>query len=71
MIQADQWVQRRKSDVPRGNHDYSNYQHWLIQVKLVFLQIFLTTLFSIFYCNSYIINNSFLNASGGRATKDN
>ncbi|KAJ8678754.1 hypothetical protein QAD02_014541 [Eretmocerus hayati] len=31
MIQADQWVQRRKSDVPRGAHDYSNYQHWLIQ----------------------------------------
>uniref|UniRef100_A0ABD2WTJ7 LIM zinc-binding domain-containing protein n=1 Tax=Trichogramma kaykai TaxID=54128 RepID=A0ABD2WTJ7_9HYME len=31
MIQNDQWVQRRKSDVPRGTHDYSNYQHWVIQ----------------------------------------
>ncbi|XP_031782522.1 titin isoform X2 [Nasonia vitripennis] len=30
IVQADQWVQRRKSDIPRGAHDY-NYQHWLIQ----------------------------------------
>lgn len=31
IVQGDQWVQRRKSDVPRGAQDY-NYQHWLIQV---------------------------------------
>lgn len=31
IVQGDQWVQRRKSDVPRGAHDF-NYQHWLIQV---------------------------------------
>ncbi|CAL7945955.1 unnamed protein product [Xylocopa violacea] len=30
IVQSDQWVQRRKSDVPRGAHDL-NYQHWLIQ----------------------------------------
>ncbi|XP_070169178.1 mucin-3B isoform X3 [Polyergus mexicanus] len=30
IVQGDQWVQRRKSDVPRGAHDV-NYQHWLIQ----------------------------------------
>ncbi|XP_014611742.1 PREDICTED: calponin homology domain-containing protein DDB_G0272472 isoform X3 [Polistes canadensis] len=30
IVQGDQWVQRRKSDVPRGVHDF-NYQHWLIQ----------------------------------------
>ncbi|XP_032664814.1 platelet binding protein GspB isoform X3 [Odontomachus brunneus] len=30
IVQGDQWVQRRKSDVPRGAHDL-NYQHWLIQ----------------------------------------
>ncbi|XP_020293927.1 uncharacterized protein LOC109859782 isoform X2 [Pseudomyrmex gracilis] len=30
LVQGDQWVQRRKSDVPRGAHDV-NYQHWLIQ----------------------------------------
>ncbi|XP_033222059.1 uncharacterized protein LOC117176113 isoform X2 [Belonocnema kinseyi] len=30
IVQGDQWVQRRKSDVPRGAQDY-NYQHWLIQ----------------------------------------
>ncbi|CAL1673250.1 unnamed protein product [Lasius platythorax] len=30
IVQGDQWVQRRKSDVPRGAHDI-NYQHWLIQ----------------------------------------
>ncbi|XP_050447128.1 uncharacterized protein LOC126849364 isoform X5 [Cataglyphis hispanica] len=30
IVQGDQWVQRRKSDVPRGAYDV-NYQHWLIQ----------------------------------------
>ncbi|KAL6438871.1 hypothetical protein ACFW04_003740 [Cataglyphis niger] len=30
IVQGDQWVQRRKSDVPRGTYDV-NYQHWLIQ----------------------------------------
>ncbi|XP_018377540.1 PREDICTED: uncharacterized protein LOC108770443 isoform X2 [Trachymyrmex cornetzi] len=30
IVQGDQWVQRRKSDVPRGANDV-NYQHWLIQ----------------------------------------
>ncbi|XP_046629017.1 uncharacterized protein CG43427 isoform X1 [Neodiprion virginianus] len=30
IVQGDQWVQRRKSDVPRGAQDM-NYQHWLIQ----------------------------------------
>ncbi|XP_053992059.1 LIM domain only protein 7 isoform X3 [Hylaeus volcanicus] len=30
IVQSDQWVQRRKSDVPRGAHDF-NYQHWLVQ----------------------------------------
>ncbi|XP_012541813.2 serine-rich adhesin for platelets [Monomorium pharaonis] len=30
IVQGDQWVQRRKSDVPRNAHDV-NYQHWLIQ----------------------------------------
>ncbi|XP_023248467.1 formin-J-like [Copidosoma floridanum] len=30
IVQSDQWVQRRKSDIPRGAHDF-NYQHWLIQ----------------------------------------
>ncbi|XP_077261353.1 smallish isoform X1 [Temnothorax americanus] len=30
IVQGDQWVQRRKSDVPRGAHDV-NYQHWIIQ----------------------------------------
>ncbi|EZA55977.1 uncharacterized protein LOC105278682 isoform X2 [Ooceraea biroi] len=30
IVQGDQWVQRRKSDVPRAAHDV-NYQHWLIQ----------------------------------------
>ncbi|XP_014488518.1 PREDICTED: uncharacterized protein LOC106751841 [Dinoponera quadriceps] len=30
IVHGDQWVQRRKSDVPRGAHDL-NYQHWLIQ----------------------------------------
>lgn len=33
IVQGDQWVQRRKSDVPRGAHDV-NYQHWLIQVRI-------------------------------------
>jgi F-box protein 20 len=36
IVQADQWVQRRKSDVPRAAQDY-NYQHWLIQVCPVYL----------------------------------
>ncbi|XP_046752113.1 uncharacterized protein CG43427 isoform X1 [Diprion similis] len=30
IVQGDQWVQRRKSDVPRGAQDM-NYQHWLVQ----------------------------------------
>ncbi|XP_015594565.1 protein piccolo isoform X2 [Cephus cinctus] len=30
IVQGDQWVQRRKSDVPRATQDF-NYQHWLIQ----------------------------------------
>ncbi|XP_012285559.1 trichohyalin isoform X3 [Orussus abietinus] len=30
IVQGDQWVQRRKSDIPRGARDF-NYQHWLIQ----------------------------------------
>ncbi|XP_043483093.1 uncharacterized protein LOC122511726 isoform X2 [Leptopilina heterotoma] len=30
IVQGDQWVQRRKSDVPRAAQEY-NYQHWLIQ----------------------------------------
>lgn len=34
IVQSDQWVQRRKSDVPRGAHDL-NYQHWLIQVRTI------------------------------------
>ena len=32
IVKGDQWVQRRKSDVPRGTLEY-NYQHWLIQVS--------------------------------------
>ncbi|XP_043280433.1 trichohyalin isoform X4 [Venturia canescens] len=30
IVKGDEWVQRRKSDVPRGTLEY-NYQHWLIQ----------------------------------------
>lgn len=32
IVKGDEWVQRRKSDVPRGTLEY-NYQHWLIQVS--------------------------------------
>ncbi|XP_061943218.1 LIM domain only protein 7 isoform X7 [Apis cerana] len=31
IVQSDQWVQRRKSDVPRGAHDLNYHHHWLIQ----------------------------------------
>lgn len=34
IVQGDQWVHRRKSDIPRGAHDF-NYQHWLIQVHKI------------------------------------
>lgn len=32
LVQGDQWVQRRKSDIPRAAQEF-NYQHWLIQVS--------------------------------------
>lgn len=39
IVKGDQWVQRRKSDVPRGTQEY-NYQHWLIQVPIPFFHLF-------------------------------
>lgn len=35
IVQSDQWVQRRKSDVPRGAHDLNYHHHWLIQVNIL------------------------------------
>lgn len=45
IVQGDQWVQRRKSDVPRGAHDV-NYQHWLIQVRIKIILIKIMSIYN-------------------------
>lgn len=54
IVQGDQWVQRRKSDVPRGAHDV-NYQHWLIQVRIkIFLIKLANRQTTFFYTTPYL-----------------
>lgn len=70
IVQSDQWVQRRKSDVPRGAHDLNYHHHWLIQVNILKFNNYAKSFFEFVYDFFFLNYDVSILCTGSGTKKD-